>query len=98
MTKEQWGQLKHRLRQSVGPNNFTTWIEPLDLSRVSDGVATFSVPTGFLGKYVSQNFGDLILYQVTCISPEVRRVEFAVAANTTKPAQTAAAAARPRKP
>ncbi len=89
MTKEQWGQLKQKLRTSVGTHNYKNWIEPLELSGVTDGVATFSVPTSFLGNYVSQNFGDLILYQMNTLAPDIRRIHFQVAANT--PARPATA-------
>ena len=81
MTKEQWGQLKQELLGKVGKHSFTSWIEPLELAGVRDGVATFDVPTTFLGNYVSQNFGDLILYQLNTIAPEIRRVHFQVPAN-----------------
>ncbi len=82
MTQEQWGQLKKKLQQSVGQSNFKNWIEPLEFSSVADGVATFHVPTTFLGNYVSQHFGDLILYQVTALVPDIRRISFQTAANS----------------
>ncbi|MDR9393903.1 MAG: chromosomal replication initiator protein DnaA [Roseovarius sp.] len=78
MTKEQWGQIRQQLLESVGQNNFKTWIEPLELSGVEEGVATFTVPTSFMGNYVSQNFGDLILYQMNTCAPEIRRIHFKV--------------------
>jgi len=81
MTKEQWGLLKQELLNTIGKSNFTNWIEPLELSEVSDGVVTFKVPTTFIGNYVSRNFGDLILFQVNSLVPDVRRVHFQVAAN-----------------
>jgi len=84
MTKEQWGQLKQELLKTVGRHNFANWIEPLELCEVTDGVATFDVPTTFLGNYVSQNFGDLILYQVNTVAPEIRRIHFQVPANSAK--------------
>jgi len=79
MTQEQWGQLKQELLKTIGKNSYANWIEPLELSDVSEGVATFSVPTSFLGNYVSQNFGDLILYQMNRVAPEIRRVKFSAA-------------------
>ncbi len=79
MTQEQWGQLKQDILMSVGKSNYTNWIAPLDLAEVNDGVATLNVPTNFLGNYVSQNFGDLILYKMNQICPEVRRLHFEVA-------------------
>ncbi|MFY9239982.1 MAG: chromosomal replication initiator protein DnaA [Roseovarius sp.] len=92
--QEKWGQLKRDLQASVGSSNFTTWIEPLDLSDVADGVATFDVATTFFGNYVSQKFGDQILYHVRNVDPAIRRVHFKVPAN---PAQPAARAPRPAK-
>ncbi len=97
MTQEQWGKLKEKLRETVGAHNYTSWIEPLELSEVSDAVATFDVPTTFLGNYVSQNFGDKILYMVSTVAPAVKRVEFRVpsvkgADTSAKPTKRPAAA------
>ncbi|MDP5367854.1 MAG: chromosomal replication initiator protein DnaA [Paracoccaceae bacterium] len=82
MTQEQWGQLQRKLLGTVGKNNYANWIEPLEFSDISEGVATFHVPTNFLGNYVAQNFGDLILHQLTESGQVVRRVNFRVAANS----------------
>ncbi|MFY0682062.1 MAG: chromosomal replication initiator protein DnaA [Thalassovita sp.] len=81
MTQEQWGQLQQNLLKTVGRNNFATWIEPLEFQDIIDGVATFEVPTTFLGNYVSQNFGDLILHKLSEVDAGVRRINFRVAAN-----------------
>ena len=97
MTKEQWGQLKQELLGTVGKHNFANWIEPLELSDVSDGVATFNVPTTFTGNYVSRNFGDLILFQVNTVSPDIRRVHFRVPANVTARPEPAAPRPRPAR-
>lgn len=64
MTQEKWGLLRNKLLKTVGRNNYTTWIEPLEFQELQDGVAVFSVPTNFMGNYVSQNFADLILYEL----------------------------------
>ncbi|MDP5219944.1 chromosomal replication initiator protein DnaA [Ruegeria sp. 2205SS24-7] len=82
MTQEKWGQLRERLLKTVGKNNYTTWIEPLKFQELEDGVAVFSVPTNFVGNYVSQNFADLILYELTTSGEDVRRLAFRVAANS----------------
>jgi chromosomal replication initiator protein len=82
MTQEQWGSLRQDLLKTVGQNNFKTWIEPIEFSDLADGVATFSVPTNFIGNYVSQNFGDLILNQMANAGHSVQRIQFSVAANT----------------
>ncbi len=82
MTQEQWGQLQRKLLGTVGKNNYANWIEPLEFSDISEGVATFHVPTNFLGNYVAQNFGDLILHQLAESGQLVRRVNFRVPANS----------------
>lgn len=89
MTQEQWGQLQQNLLTTVGKNNFATWIEPLEFLEISEGVATFQVPTTFLGNYVSQNFGDLILHKLSEAGEDVRRIHFRV--GTSAPRATARA-------
>lgn len=78
MTEDTWGQIQQNLLQSVGKNNFVNWIEPLELSRCSEGVATFFVPTNFMGDWVSRNFGDKILAELVKTGTAVTRLEFAV--------------------
>lgn len=82
MTQEKWGQLRQRLLKTVGQNNYTTWIEPLKFRDLNDGIATFDVPTNFMGNYVSQNFSDLILHELKAENGDIRRLSFAVPANT----------------
>ncbi|MGR3502087.1 chromosomal replication initiator protein DnaA [Pseudaestuariivita sp.] len=105
MTHDQWGALQPALQDTVGKNNYANWIKPLEFDGISDGVATFLVPTTFLGNYVSQNFGDLLLYQLSAQGTDVRRVAFEVPSDrpaVNKPtAPSAAPTAKPapaRKP
>ena len=94
MTQEKWGLLRNKLLKTVGRNNYTTWIEPLEFQELQDGVAVFSVPTNFMGNYVSQNFADLILYELNTSGETVQRLAFRVAANSpTRPVPVAATGA-----
>jgi chromosomal replication initiator protein len=93
MTQDQWGQLKQNLLNTVGKNNFATWIEPLEFVEIVDGVASFHAPTTFLGNYVSQNFGDLIVHKLNEGGANVRRIHFRV--GTTNTPRAKASAARP---
>jgi chromosomal replication initiator protein len=90
MTQDQWGQLKQNLLNTVGKNNFATWIEPLEFVEIADGVASFQAPTTFLGNYVSQNFGDLIVHKLNEGGANVRRIHFRVGTNTPRPQAPAA--------
>ena len=97
MTKEQWGQLRQRLRRTVGENNYRNWIEPIEFGGTRDGIATFEVPTNFLGNYVSQNFADLILHEIRLEEPDVRRLRFAVPTHVNSVAKpTQALAVKPK--
>ncbi len=101
MKQDQWGRLKQDLLKSVGKSNFKSWIEPLELSHIEEGVATFAVPTSFVGNYVSQKYGDQILYHVQTIAPDIRRVHFHVPTNLARrpaPARGVAPAATPQPP
>ena len=101
MTQQEWGQLRQRLLKTVGQNNYTTWIEPLEFRALDDGIVTFDVPTNFMGNYVSQNFSDLILHELKSEDDSVRRLAFSVPANSKsrpKAPDSPAATAPARKP
>ena len=82
MTNETWGQVRGELIKVVGDNNFATWIEPLQLKAYSEGIATFSAPTEFVGNYVSQNFSEQIKDRLNANGANVHRLRFVVAANS----------------
>ena len=82
MTQQEWEQLNQQLLKTIGQNNFKTWIEPLKFRDLQDGIATFHVPTNFLGNYVSQNFADAILHELRTVDPSVCRLSFAVPTHT----------------
>jgi len=102
MTDDSWGQVRKQLLRTVGKNNFVSWIEPLALSEMKDGIVRFEVPTKFMRDWVSRNFADQILHQFRQIGTAVERVEFHVVTAETRPIPaariaepTAARATRP---
>ncbi|MFA5580763.1 MAG: chromosomal replication initiator protein DnaA [Paracoccaceae bacterium] len=78
MTKETWGHVRDELLLAVGKNNYTNWIEPLEFHEVQQGVATFHVPTSFMGNWVSRNFGEQILQRMNASDASISRIEFVV--------------------
>ena len=100
MTIETWGAIREQLEKRVGKNNYTTWIEPLKLAGLANGVAHFEVPTSFFGDWVGRNFGDHIRAHLVANGAEVERVEFAVtqAARAARPAARKAEAAPKARP
>ena len=61
MTNEIWDQVRAELLKVVGKNNFSAWIEPITFDRIDERTAHFHVPTNFIGSWVTNNFGDMIL-------------------------------------
>ena len=86
MTEEEWGALQNTLSNTLGKNNYVNWIAPLKFSCIDGDSAIFDVPTNFLGNYVSQNFGDVILYQISNTNSAVKRIRFQVSDNSSQPA------------
>lgn len=103
MTNETWGQVREELIKRVGKNNYVTWIEPLKLSLLQNGVARFEVPTIFFGDWVQRNYADHIRSQLASAGQLVDRVEFSVgepvartrAAPSARPGAKSAARTRP---
>ena len=78
MTNDIWADVLTMLKGALGASSYSSWIEPLELAQLSGGVATFEVPTNFLGNYVAQNFGDQIKYQMNKAGADVQRLQFRV--------------------
>jgi len=95
MTNEKWGQLRQRLLKTVGQNNYTTWIAPIEYNKVENGVALFHVPTHFLGNYVNQNFADLILHEMKGENLNIERLKFDVPSQPVRSKADRPVAARP---
>lgn len=78
MTTQVWGEVLQSLKSGMSANSYKNWIAPLELKSLQDRVATFEVPTGFIGNYVDQNFGDQIIYQLNRHEQDVQRLNFSV--------------------
>ncbi len=71
-----WGRVRDQLPSIIGDDAFQNWIEPLDLLKVADGVASFSSPTSFIGTWVNRNYGDKIATMMTQEGVAVDRLSF----------------------
>jgi len=85
MTHDEWGHVRGELLKSVGKNNFSAWIEPITFDKVEDRTAQLVVPTSFIGTWVSQHFGDVILRHMMSAGAEVDRIEFSVDTHSKAP-------------
>ncbi len=74
MTSETWDLAKSGIKSDVGIHNFQTWIEPLSFVTLENGTLHLSSPTDFIGKWVIQNFQDVILSHVSAPGAPVTRL------------------------
>jgi chromosomal replication initiator protein len=65
MTNDAWSLAKGGIRKDIGAHNYTTWIEPLSFRSMEEGTLSLASPTEFIGKWVMQNFRDVILRHVS---------------------------------
>ncbi|MCB2132557.1 MAG: chromosomal replication initiator protein DnaA, partial [Rhodobacteraceae bacterium] len=75
MTNDSWGQVRDGLIKTIGKNNFVTWIEPLRLIDLKDGIARFEAPTKFMRDWVMRNFAEKIRTHLVLAGQDVDRVE-----------------------
>ncbi|MCB1408828.1 MAG: chromosomal replication initiator protein DnaA, partial [Rhodobacteraceae bacterium] len=78
MTNGVWGDAQSKLKRLVGDNNFTTWIAPLELTRIDGGVAQLSAPTNFIANWVTRNYADQIVGVLNARGSVAQRIEITV--------------------
>jgi len=78
MTEDGWGEVRAKLKATLGEAAYTNWIEPLRLIKTEGKVAVFSTPTTFIGNWVNRNYGVRICDMMAQAGEPVDRLEFAV--------------------
>ena len=76
MLEQQWVNICTYLEQEVGVSAFKSWINPLKLSDIEGSVAKFTVPTVFIGNWVSRNYGQKIHEGFKKEGIKIERLEF----------------------
>ncbi len=71
-----WEKIRSEMRGTIGADAFNNWIEPLSLDRIEAGQGCFTVPTKFLGSWVSRNYSDQILDMFQAQGVQVTRLSF----------------------
>ncbi len=76
--KAEWQRVAESLRGSIGEAAFQSWIKPISVRGLQDGVARISVPTRFMRDWVSAHYCERIaeLWQVE--NPEIIGVDVGV--------------------
>lgn len=94
--EEVWGRVRAPLVAQIGKDACRNWIDPLVYLGADLGVGRFAAPTGFIGTWVSRNYGETIRQLLLQEGQAVSRLEFAVAEPGGPGTRTAPEAAPPR--
>ena len=94
--EEVWGRVRAPLVAQIGKDACRNWIDPLVYLGADLGVGRFAAPTGFIGTWVSRNYGETIRQLLLQEGQAVSRLEFAVAEPGGPGTRAAPEAAPPR--
>ncbi len=89
--EETWARLRPALAGAIGQDACRNWIDHLAFCGAEHGIARFTAPTGFVGTWVSRNYGEAIRKLLAEAGHAVTRLEFSVAASAARPAPLPAA-------
>ena len=69
-------QIKPRLAQMVGEDNFKTWIEPIKFLNYSEGLCSVVVPNAFFRDWIIENFEPLFKTLLRDVTKEEAKIEY----------------------
>ncbi len=82
--KAQWETVSDRLRAEIGEAAFQSWIKPMSIRGVSDGVVDATVPTRFMRDWIVAHYAERIATLWQDEAPAVGSVEVAVRSDRAK--------------
>lgn len=87
--QEIWTRMRPALQARIGTDACRNWIDPLIYLGAERGVGRFAAPTGFIGTWVSRNYGEPIRQLLMQEGQSISRLEFGVAESAAGPAPVA---------
>ncbi len=76
----QWARVRGALRAEVGETAYRSWLKPLTLLAVEDGVVRVTAPTRFMRDWVASHYAERILTLWTEESPAVETLDIQIQA------------------
>ena len=56
--QQQWKIVSNHLRAEIGEASFQSWLRPMNVLSLSEGVVTISVPTRFMRDWAAAHYQD----------------------------------------
>jgi len=78
-TAAEWARVRSRLRAEFGEATYRSWLKPLVLEGMRDGVLCISVPTRFMRDWIDTHYADRIRTLWTTENPGVPDIVFVTA-------------------
>lgn len=75
---DQWGQICGQLRLEFGETAFESWLKPLSVGSLNDGIVNMCVPTSFIKNWVIAHYSDRIHKIWEHKNPEIKKIQFVV--------------------
>ncbi len=74
MTESTWDLAKGGIEKDIGTHNFKAWIDQLKFRKLDGDTLSLISPTAFMGRWVVQNYSDVILRHVVEAGGRATRV------------------------
>ena len=72
---QQWHWVREKIRAELGGTQFKSWIEPVVLSSVAQGIVKLCVQTNAGRDWIRRHFGDKLRAYWCELNPEIRQVD-----------------------
>ncbi len=85
-----WQETLAQLQTTLSPQNFTTWIKPIQLVGIEKDVVHLGVPNRFVLDWITENYSGLIQETVSEIGAVSYRLQFSITSRSgeVKPSET----------
>ena len=85
--RSQWGRICDRIRPEIGEPAFQSWLKPMTVREVLDGVVRISVPTRFMRDWVVAHYAERLKDLWLGEEPAVRAVDIFIQSDYPAPAE-----------
>jgi chromosomal replication initiator protein len=76
--QDQWGQICTQLKTEFGETAYDSWLKPLSIGSLHNGIMNICVPTAFMKNWVITHYSERIHRIWENTNPEIKKLNFVV--------------------
>src|SRR5512134_406516 len=76
--KNQWSRISDTLRDEIGEAAYQSWLKPITVGEMREGLLTMTVPTRFMRDWVIAHYADRLRALWGGENPNIRRIDIVV--------------------